>query len=455
MNRRRNARFATATAAAAVAAALTASSIGAASAAVTTTDSRSAAGAELSPSAVADLLTPESRAEAHRALELSSIPAPLQLQLAKRIDRLPSSAFKHSDAGHGSGSEHLIHALERVIDPEGYECAPTQAEEFAATLIPADISDGAGLALALFDLFGGTSVQDYEALIYATERPNRYGADDEYRKPLVRTLKDLKKFWDIRSEDIVLGSIDSDLWDAIDADDEAGEAATKRAATALAVADGASPTDTEAVADAMGTIRLLNALLDTPGLEFVDEGRTPLFTLNAYAFTGEGDPEIQADPVLSTVSDRIIFGEGLFEFLEFAGIEAYGPQSVMAHEFGHHIQFERDVVFDATDPADQPEATRRTELMADSLAGYYLAHKRGMTLNKHRIVEVPETFGQVGDCGFDDDGHHGTPNQRRAAATWGIEQAASAHKKGHVLPSATVIDRFEDALPGLVAPDAR
>ncbi|MEI7058764.1 hypothetical protein WBG06_23270 [Nocardioides sp. CCNWLW239] len=200
---------------------------------------------------------------------------------------------------------------------------------------------------------------------------------------------------------------------------------------------------------------MLDPLLDLPELAFLDEGRTSLFTMNAFAYSTADDPEAQADPMLGKLSDRIVFGDGILDFMEFVGLEAYGPQSIMAHEFAHHIQYERNVVFDAADPADQPESTRRTELMADALASYYMAHKRGMTLNKHRIVEVPETFGQVGDCGFDAPGHHGMPSQRRAAALWGIDQAASAHKKGHVLPSATMIQRFEEALPDLVAPDAR
>ncbi|MGC4940496.1 hypothetical protein [Kribbella sp. DT2] len=38
---------------------------------------------------------------------------------------------------------------------------------------------------------------------------------------------------------------------------------------------------------------------------------------------------------------------------------------------GHHIQYE-DGLFDSTLPA--PEATRRTELMADSFSAYFLTH---------------------------------------------------------------------------------
>ncbi|HVH93870.1 MAG TPA: hypothetical protein VM688_03025, partial [Nocardioidaceae bacterium] len=60
----------------------------------------------------------------------------------------------------------------------------------------------------------------------------------------------------------------------------------------------------------------------------------------------------------------------------------------------------------------------------------------------------------VGDCAFDDPNHHGTPNQRLRASTWGAQLAMSAQKQGHILPSLTVARLFDKALPAIVAPDA-
>ncbi|MFM6849677.1 MAG: hypothetical protein ACKOVB_11295, partial [Terrabacter sp.] len=65
-----------------------------------------------------------------------------------------------------------------------------------------------------------------------------------------------------------------------------------------------------------------------------------------------------------------------------------------------------------------------------------------------------QSFFQVGDCNFDKPGHHGTPNQRLAASTWGWSVADAAQKQGHVLPSLTLDAQFEAKLPELVAPDA-
>jgi hypothetical protein len=118
-------------------------------------------------------------------------------------------------------------------------------------------------------------------------------------------------------------------------------------------------------------------------------------------------------------------------------------------EFGHHIQFELGL-FDS--PLTGPEATRRTELMADSFAGYFGAHKRGMTLNAKRIVDALLTFYDSGDCQFTDPGHHGTPLQRHRAAMFGTDLAAASKPASSKLPAAEFADLFEDELPAIVAP---
>ena len=60
----------------------------------------------------------------------------------------------------------------------------------------------------------------------------------------------------------------------------------------------------------------------------------------------------------------------------------------------------------------------------------------------------------IGDCAFDDVGHHGTPNQRLRAADWGHDIAVRSWPPTRVLPSPTFARLFERKLPALVAPDA-
>lgn len=53
--------------------------------------------------------------------------------------------------------------------------------------------------------------------------------------------------------------------------------------------------------------------------------------------------------------------------------------------------------------------------MADAMSASFLTHKRGAAMNRKRVEQFLEVFFQIGDCAFDNPGHHGTPNQRMAA----------------------------------------
>jgi hypothetical protein len=75
-------------------------------------------------------------------------------------------------------------------------------------------------------------------------------------------------------------------------------------------------------------------------------------------------------------------------------------------------------------------------------------------MNRKRVEQFLEVFFQVGDCAFVDPGHHGTPNQRMAAARFGFDVADQAHKQGHILTSEQFHDLFVAAYPQLIAPDA-
>jgi hypothetical protein len=75
-------------------------------------------------------------------------------------------------------------------------------------------------------------------------------------------------------------------------------------------------------------------------------------------------------------------------------------------------------------------------------------------MNRRRVQEFLHVFFDIGDCAFDDDGHHGTPNQRMKAAKFGFDVAESAKQKGKVLSSAEFHALFVKEYPKLIAPDA-
>ena len=129
------------------------------------------------------------------------------------------------------------------------------------------------------------------------------------------------------------------------------------------------------------------------------------------------------------------------------GFGDVAPQAILAHEFGHHIQFQLDLF--GTVPS--PEATRRTELMADAYAAYYLSHARGAAMQWKRVEQFLQVFYNIGDCLFTNNNHHGTPTQRMAAAEWGYRLADSAQKQGHILTAEEFAALFDASLPQIVA----
>lgn len=328
--------------------------------------------------------------------------------VAARVDLAPSPAER---------------ALERVINPDDYECGPTALDTYIDGLLAGMTDDD----LEFLFTSGVLDFPAYDALYFGASTDPAYALPAEYGKELSHAFRDAQRFWDIPSADIQLLAMHGDML-----------LNQGRLVRLLTVAYGLSPA--EAATYASQVVARMQAPVFAGGAN-------PIFTLNAYAFTGEGDP----DPYVASLPDKLVFGDGILDALEWLGLADVGPRAVLAHEFGHHVQFENHV-FDNQAPT--PEATRRTELMADALGTYFSTHSRGLALNAKRVLQAEYSFYVVGDCAFDNPGHHGTPNQRLRAATWGVNLADSAHKQGHILPSSTVISLFDAALPKIIAPDA-
>lgn len=177
-------------------------------------------------------------------------------------------------------------------------------------------------------------------------------------------------------------------------------------------------------------------------------GDHPALTFNAFAF----DP--QGDPVLTEmgVTKRIVIGDGILEGTDGIGLDdKAAPLGILAHEYGHQVQYAKGL-FES--PLTGPEATRRTELMADAFGTYQTVHARGTALNSARTLDVMQSFYSVGDCSFSSDGHHGTPNQRLRASQWAVDLVKSQSNQGHKLGSLEMSELFDAQLPTLVAPDA-
>lgn len=308
-----------------------------------------------------------------------------------------------------------------AINPGDYQCKSTALNTYLDNEI-AKIDPGSLFVLAIL---GGFDLPNYDALVYGSDTPaNTYGANGEYTLKLTHEFSDLKRFWDVdtRSFDMV-PMHGTEVYASVESTERAVELLYGPGDLAHQIAE-----------------LLYSVVQSDPALQ---KGAHPLFTFNAFAFPGL--PELG-------IPERIVVGDGIMQGMEAVGLGDTGPRAILAHEFGHQVQF-KDNLFDS--PLTGAEATRRTELMADAFGTYYLTHKRGLALNAKRLLPSEASFYQVGDCGFDSDGHHGTPNQRLRSSTWGADVAASAQKQGHIQPSLWLGAQFDAELPFLVAPDAQ
>ena len=323
----------------------------------------------------------------------------------------------------------------RAIDPDDYVCPASTpvVDWFVNEFIEFIVEEPARFDLLYNDLWADL-IPTYEALFFLTDdTPQEYGYDGEFTHVLEKTDRDAKRFWDIPSEQIQMVALKGTML-----------LNRERVARTYQLPFGPpEPYNLSADSAAKVAAVIRREMLAS---EVLDRGNHPLFSFNAFAFwTGDG-----------SLPEKIVMGDGLLEGYAEVGFGDVAPQAIYAHEFGHHIQHINGY-FDEEPPGDpttQAEYTRYTELMADAYSAYYLTHKRGLALNKHRVAEFLQVFFQIGDCAFDNPGHHGTPNQRMAAAEFGFDVADQARKQGHILSSDQFHDLFVAAYPGLVAPDA-
>jgi hypothetical protein len=316
-------------------------------------------------------------------------------------------------------------AVAQAVAPS--ECATTLLNDYVNQLIGAMTLEQLTFLIEHQNTL--LSVPTYDALFFGTQGDPDYALESHARQ-ITNTFRDLRRFWDIDSSDIQLMAMHSDV--LLDAD---RIAATLTAMVATGEADPMTPAEIQAEAQEVATF------MQEQG-DFYDN---PLWTLNAFAFSGEGE----SDPLIAALPDKLVMGDGIIEAYDAIGLGDVGVRVIMAHEFAHHVQYELGV-FD-TGPTDPAEATRRTELMADAMASYFGTHKKGLALNSKRVADALLSFYTVGDCFFDDPGHHGTPLQRQRAADWGADLAAAARPRSYILPAETFVQLFEAALPGIIS----
>jgi hypothetical protein len=321
-------------------------------------------------------------------------------------------------------------ALAKLINPDDYQCGPTDFDAWFGWKL--DSIQNIGPFIDIVVNYGALDWPTYYTLTFdQNERDDYIGVDGRETRKLRKRHTDLQGFWNVNTRNVMLQGMHA----AVMADDS----------KMVPLVEFLFEVDRSIAQEIVDYVQ--SVIAEDPGLGF----RSPLFTLNAFAFSGQFEP---LDSPFRNVPDKIVMGDGILEMLSDLGLDANAPDYVHAHEFGHHVQYRLGVFDVAVAEEDLPEATRRTELMADAFGAYYCAHVEGAAFRAWKIRQVYSAAYLVGDCAFDSPGHHGTPHQRDLAAQWGADLASSAAKRRKILPATTVLNLFDAKLPALVAPDA-
>jgi hypothetical protein len=129
-----------------------------------------------------------------------------------------------------------------------------------------------------------------------------------------------------------------------------------------------------------------------PGFKFIDDPSP-----NAFAVPDSVVPGTQGTVYIGLNLINAEFNRG-----EFGGVAVAG---ICAHECGHILQFGTSYTQLLAGPTAQ-----LIELHADFLAGYYLG--RSQAHSKEHVQIFAQSLFSKGDYNFNNQGHHGTPDQR-------------------------------------------
>jgi len=130
---------------------------------------------------------------------------------------------------------------------------------------------------------------------------------------------------------------------------------------------------------------------------------------NAYAVPG---------PPGEDNDGTVVFGVSLIqrELTRSGGTARnFSIPAIMGHEFGHLLQFKYGTTTTGV----------LVELQADYIAGWYLGNRRnGYQLTERDLQAALNSFYESGDYEFTSPQHHGTPDQRTAAALAGYSHSS-------------------------------
>jgi hypothetical protein len=149
--------------------------------------------------------------------------------------------------------------------------------------------------------------------------------------------------------------------------------------------------------------------------------------------------DCQAPNAESLPDGSILFGVNFFNMIVTQNNGDTLPiAGVLAHEWAHQIQFD-NVWMVQTEPTVRP-----TELEADAYSGFYMALAKGWAWAF--INDYFTTLASIGDYNFTDPSHHGTPQERVAAANLGFTTGLNVMQTGQPLSYSQLHQIFSSAI---------
>lgn len=149
--------------------------------------------------------------------------------------------------------------------------------------------------------------------------------------------------------------------------------------------------------------RLADTFGVIPPFDFYDDSGAP----NARAFR----------PTADFPQGKVIFGFQLYNELMTKDPTGASVLAVLAHEYGHITFFlsgQEQLILGGR------KTVKRSELHADYLAGYYLGVRKRES-PKVSLWKAGRLIWSIGDTAFDNEDHHGTPDERRLSAEAGFK----------------------------------
>lgn len=134
-------------------------------------------------------------------------------------------------------------------------------------------------------------------------------------------------------------------------------------------------------------------------------------------------------------SGTIYFGKKMF-YYTLSYYNELAVAGILAHEWSHRVQY--------TFHWDKQLANPALELEADAMSGYYMALEKGFAWNQ--IDAYFRSTEKTGDFAVASKQHHGTPNQRVAAAYLGVQLANESVNSGQAFSYEQLHHRIIDSL---------